>query len=93
MNIAQTDPNIMLAAGADPGDGRLDLVVITADDRSALLHLIKRRCVGDHTEWPQLPTIQGRSMILRSSDTSRVRIDDQLCAHPATKIGESVDRG
>lgn len=85
MNIAQTGPNITLAPGADPGDGRLDLVVIGADDRQALQHHIERRRLGEEPEWPNLSVHRGRSIILSSPETSRVRIDDQLYdSHPTT---------
>ena len=41
LNICCLGPRVVLAPGADPGDGRLDLVLITEDDRVALRDYLK----------------------------------------------------
>jgi diacylglycerol kinase family enzyme len=41
MNICCVGPRVMLAPGADPGDGLIDLVLIGEDDRPALREYLK----------------------------------------------------
>ena len=50
MNIRQIGPRIVLAPGADPGDGRIDLVLIRDEDRERLAEY-----VGSQSETASLP--------------------------------------
>ena len=45
-NTATLGPRVPLAAGADPGDGELDLLLAGAGDRAALLAILDARLAG-----------------------------------------------
>jgi diacylglycerol kinase family enzyme len=77
MNIKEAGPNIPLAPGADPGDGRLDVVLVGPELRSAMLAYLERRLSDEEAQAPVLPTLPGRRVLLRPPADSPLRVDDQ----------------
>jgi diacylglycerol kinase (ATP) len=78
MNIRCIGPNLCLAPGADPGDGRLNLVLLSEADRSHF-----ERFLGGQGERPgmefELPVHCGRRVRIQW-DGSPLRVDDQIFA-------------
>jgi diacylglycerol kinase (ATP) len=67
MNSRQIGSRLVLAPNANPGDGVLDLVLVTEQDRSLLKDFLQREPSDDTL--PHLPVYQGK----RFRITSRVR--------------------
>jgi diacylglycerol kinase (ATP) len=91
MNIRAIGPRILLAPGANPLDGRYDLVLVRAEDRDALADfiasqagaslcppLVTRRVRRVEMDWPDADTHVDDSMWpspSKSGRPSRVTID------------------
>jgi diacylglycerol kinase family enzyme len=76
MNIRSIGPNLELAPEADPGDGLLDVVLVTEQEKAQLDAYLTSRIAG-HTAHPQLPTYRARQLRIES-DEIRVHIDDDV---------------
>jgi diacylglycerol kinase (ATP) len=76
MNTGLIGPNLAIAPDADPGDGRLDVVMIGDADRQALAAYIDRYLDGDDTP-PTLPVHHAQHVRL-SLEAARVHIDDEV---------------
>jgi diacylglycerol kinase (ATP) len=77
MNISTCGPVVPLAPEADPGDGAVDLVLVTENDRDPLLDYIDGRLQGD-AKAPQLAVHRGREIKLRSAPGVIMHVDDEL---------------
>lgn len=80
MNVRETGPNVLLAPDADPGDGLLDLVLVRAEDRPALVAYLEGRIENRPTPMPRLPTQRGRELVMRPPEGGALRVDDELLA-------------
>lgn len=74
MNIQSVGPNLRLAPHADPGDGKLEVVLLTEQHRGQLLAQIANEDPGNV---PAFPIFKGSSIHLHC-ESSRVHIDDEL---------------
>jgi diacylglycerol kinase family enzyme len=52
MNIGAIGPRLALAPQADPGDDRMELVLVTADDKRELDDYLLRLAAGEPRPWP-----------------------------------------
>jgi diacylglycerol kinase (ATP) len=81
MNVRETGPNVLLAPDADPGDGLLDVVLVTAEDREALVAYLAGRIENRPTGTPRLPTRRGRTLVIRRPPRDcTLRVDDEVLA-------------
>ncbi len=83
MNIPMIGPNLLFAPQADPGDGLLDVVAFTKDDRSKLQQYLQKRIKGKHTSFP-VETVRAKNVLILSSD-ERYHIEDELFANEEKK--------
>lgn len=74
MNTQSIGPNLILDPHADPGDGKLELVLLTESHRDQLLTQIKN---GDSLTNDAFPVFKGFSFHLHC-ESSYVHIDDEL---------------
>ena len=75
MNMSFVGPNLNLAARADPGDGRLDVVLVTERERDLLDRYLAAEERGD-SRAPALPARRGRNLQIEWSGFA-VHIDDK----------------
>jgi diacylglycerol kinase (ATP) len=76
LNIRSIGPNLRLASDADPGDGLLDIVLVSSDEREKLTAYLSER-IGGHSGALQMPSHRGRELHIES-DEVRVHIDDDI---------------
>jgi diacylglycerol kinase family enzyme len=76
MNIRFVGPNLCLAPNANPGDGLLDVVTVTAEQRQQMERYLTSRAEGEES-YPALPVLRGRSLRIECEEL-RVRIDDDV---------------
>ena len=76
MNIQHIGPSLHFAPAAAPGDGLLDLILVTTDQREKLAEYFSRRLEGDSQplEWN---AYRGQRLQLRCED-SDIHIDDKV---------------
>jgi diacylglycerol kinase (ATP) len=82
MSIRAIGPNAPFAPDADPGDGRVDVALIDAGRRDALLHAIAARASDGRAEWPDIPTVTGRMVRLVPPAGAPLHIDDSTWDRP-----------
>lgn len=93
MNIQSLGPNLNLAPSADPGDGELDVILITESQREQLAAYIKRRMKKGKDE-PFFFTPLKAKKVRVSWNGSLVHIDDQLVKiEKSEEIGIDVVQG
>jgi diacylglycerol kinase family enzyme len=83
MNISMFGPNLLFAPQADPGDGLLDVVAFTKDDRSKLQQYLQRRIRKNQASFP-VETVRAKKVLIHSSD-ERYHIEDELLANDEKK--------
>jgi diacylglycerol kinase (ATP) len=76
LNIRFAGPNVPLAPEADPGDGLLDLVLIDAAGRQALVDYVTARIEDAAGDVPALTVHQGRSIRLGPPPGIALHLDD-----------------
>lgn len=76
MNIRSVGPNLVLAPHAEPGDGMLDVVLITKDDEAELSKYLSNR-IGRGTGSHGLTGRRARRLRIECAE-SRIHIDDDL---------------
>ncbi|MGH7851839.1 MAG: diacylglycerol/lipid kinase family protein [Candidatus Binatia bacterium] len=79
MNIRSIGPNLCLAPDADPGDGFLDIVLLSDHDREKLTRYLTER-ITDKKTFPELTVHRGRHLHFEC-DELRVHIDDDVWPH------------
>ncbi len=78
LNIGLVGPNLLLAGGADPGDGELDVLVVEEEERDALLEHLDAHLRGAG-QLPPLPTVRARLVELTAAATTlMLRRDDAV---------------
>jgi diacylglycerol kinase (ATP) len=75
MNTRQIGSRLVLAPGADPGDGWLDLVLVTERDRRLLTEFLERDPSEDHL--PHLPARRGKQFRI-TSHAGRIHVGDEI---------------
>lgn len=78
LNIRFVGPNLPLAPEADPGDGRLDLVLVGAADREALLAYLESRLHLASGQLPNLKAVRARRIEMIVPAGVRYHLDDQV---------------
>ncbi|HJQ23564.1 MAG TPA: diacylglycerol kinase family protein [Blastocatellia bacterium] len=76
MNIKSVGPNLQFAPEADPGDGLLDFVFVTDDERAAMLDYLRRRRRSSEA-WPRLTVHRGRHIRV-AWQGAEVHLDDKI---------------
>ena len=76
MNIRSIGPNLHLASDADPGDGLLDIVLISYDEREKLTTYLSERIAGTSGAL-HIPSRRGRELHMEC-DEMRLHIDDDI---------------
>jgi len=76
MNIRFSGPNVPLARGADPGDGLLDVVLMGASERDALVDYVSGRIMEASGQLAELPRHQGRRIVLGPPPSAPLHLDD-----------------
>jgi diacylglycerol kinase family enzyme len=76
-NIPFAGPNVPIAPDADPGDGRLDVVLIGAAQRKALLAYFDARMHAKAAKAPKLPIQRGRVIELVPPPDVPLHLDDR----------------
>jgi diacylglycerol kinase (ATP) len=84
MNFPLMGPNLRLAPSADPGDGRLNLVLVPARMRAPLLKYLDDLLAGNHPE-PDFPVYPVEQVELRSLEPM-FHIDDEPYPQDRTRI-------
>jgi diacylglycerol kinase family enzyme len=79
LNVASIGPNLQLADGASPWDGRLTVVAAGSDDRHALAQYLRGRANGGG-EPPALATWHVREVEIAAGD--RLHVDDDVVGEP-----------
>lgn len=77
LNIRFVGPNLPLAPGAFPGDGRLDVVMIGETDRKPLLAYLENRLRLASAEMPELRSARARQIEIASPAGVRWHVDDE----------------
>jgi diacylglycerol kinase family enzyme len=80
VNIARIGPRLPLAS-ADPGDGRLDVVLVRPDDRTALVSYLSQRLRDLDPEPPALESRRGRLVELEAPASVPLHVDDTRWPH------------
>lgn len=78
MNIGITGPRVPLAPEADPGDERLDVVLVGEPERAALARYLDARLDGRDVEVPRLPVLRAERVVLKPPDNATLRLDDEI---------------
>lgn len=76
LNINRAGPGIELASAADPGDGRLDVVWATAQERRALSQSIEK-CLSESRYGPMLTSRKVRRLKM-AVGKCELRLDDKV---------------
>jgi diacylglycerol kinase family enzyme len=76
MNIRSIGPNLCLAPDADPGDGLLDVVLVSDGERGKLSDYLAEQATRKKTS-PKLPVHRGRHLHVEC-DEIRIHIDDNV---------------
>lgn len=76
MNISSIGPNLLLAPDADPGDGKLDIVLIKENERDNLLAAIDHKISGSDQGF-QFEVVRADQVYVQVQDRI-MHIDDEL---------------
>ncbi len=88
MNIRSIGPNLELAPGADPGDGKFDIVLITESQRKRLAAYVRQKCEGVNVPF-EFPILKA-SKIKMSWNGRHVHVDDEYFK-PDAPVQVSID--
>jgi diacylglycerol kinase (ATP) len=75
MNTSSIGPNLQLAPDADPGDGELDIVMITEEQREDLAKYVQRKLAGH--EVPNFKTTRAKKVSI-TWQGKYIHVDDEL---------------
>jgi diacylglycerol kinase (ATP) len=81
MNIGITGPGLPLVPRADPGDHRLDVVIVPPDAREALVGYVEARLGGRPAELRPLPVRRAVRVVLTPPEGAAIRLDDEFLSH------------
>lgn len=78
-NISHTGPNIAIAPTSRLDDGLVDLVLVTSDDREAIVDYVeRRRGASADGSAPPFTTVSGRQLILTPPADWLMTVDDDV---------------
>jgi diacylglycerol kinase (ATP) len=92
MNVRELGPNLPLTAGADPGDGLLDVVLLRPENRQELAAYISARLRDEDGPMPRFEVCRCRRVVLEPPDGCRLHVDDLLPAWDAGRTRSTVAR-
>jgi diacylglycerol kinase (ATP) len=78
MNVREIGPNVPLAPEADPGDGLLDVALVTAGHREGLAGYLRKREPERHLPPPAARRARGRRLRIRFPAGCPLHVDDEL---------------
>ena len=78
MNVREIGPNVPLAPDADPGDGLLDLALVSAGHREGLAAYLREREPDHHIPPPAVRRARGRRLRARFPAGCPLHVDDEL---------------
>ena len=78
MNVREIGPNVPLAPEADPGDGLLDVALVSAGNREGLAAYLRAREPDHHIPPPTVRRGRGRRLRVRFPAGCPLHIDDEL---------------
>lgn len=87
MNIGLAGPNLKLAPGADPADGKFDVVLVPESERSLLVEGLRAPSSAGRAA---LPSLRGRRLRLRRGDF-RVHLDDEVEDAQSKRAGGAIE--
>ncbi|MGQ0545196.1 MAG: diacylglycerol/lipid kinase family protein [Betaproteobacteria bacterium] len=76
LNLSHVGPNLFLAPDSRPGDGQLDVVLVTEEERSRLVHYLEH-WQDNRERLAVLPTLQGRRLQIEWTGFA-LHVDDKL---------------
>ncbi|MND61201.1 diacylglycerol kinase [compost metagenome] len=76
MNTKSIGPNLVLSPDSDPGDSKLNIVIIGEKHRKKLLSYIEGKIDGEKSEY-KFDTIEGENISIRWEGT-HVHVDDKV---------------
>lgn len=91
LNIPSVGPNLVLAPDANPGDGKLELVMVRDDQRDELLDVVKAHRAGKKTT-PSFAILRAKEFVL-SLPATRLHIDDELVQFKGGEFSVSLRPG
>jgi diacylglycerol kinase (ATP) len=92
-NVAESGPNVPLSPEAEPGDGHLDLVLVGAEHRDALMSYLDARLADRPLEAPSFELRRGRRIVLSPHVDCPLRLDDELLSRGGNVQGATVETG
>jgi diacylglycerol kinase (ATP) len=78
MNVREIGPNVPLAPEADPGDGLLDVALVTAGHREGLAAYLRKREPDRQVPPPAARRARGRRLRVRFPAGCPLHVDDEL---------------
>jgi diacylglycerol kinase (ATP) len=78
MNTRFAGPNVALAPEADPGDGMLEVVLLTPDDVDGLLGYVNDRLAFNEAALPTLELHRGRAVHIQAPEGALLHLDDEV---------------
>lgn len=76
LNIARLGPQLELAKAANPGDGKLELILVTAKQRPVLIKYLEEIIVGKKPTFPIKPvSVSSLKIAWKNKD---IHVDDEL---------------
>jgi diacylglycerol kinase family enzyme len=84
MNMRYIGPNLYLAPHGEPGDGLLDVVMVTLAERERLLEYLSSWQSGEARR-AALPTRRGRHLVMQWTDF-HVHVDDDIWPEEGAKL-------
>ena len=85
MLIGSTGPGVPLAPDASPYDGRLEVVCVTEEGRSALAAYLDGRLAGAEPEPPALDVTRASAVRMHPPADCPLRVDDDVWSPPADR--------
>jgi diacylglycerol kinase family enzyme len=78
MNVREIGPNVPLAPEAEPGDGLLDLALVSTNHREGLAVYVRRREPDRHIPPPEVRRARGHRLSIRFPAGCPLHVDDEL---------------
>ena len=93
MNIRSIGPRLALAPDADPGDGLLDIVVVSREEAARLRKHLAPGTGHRMQDLPELPRYRGRELKMEWTDGEAVHFDDDMWpdGQPVGSAARAID--
>jgi diacylglycerol kinase (ATP) len=93
MNIRSIGPRLALAPEADPGDGLLDVILVSREDAARLRKHLASGTNHRMRHLPELPRHRGRELKMEWTEGEEVHFDDDVwpAGQPIASRGRAID--